>query len=120
MSSIDTFLAARDLLFKLRTDHDTAVAEFRWPQLDEFNWALDHFDRIAETRGGDTALWVVNEDGSDDTPTFSEMVHRANQAANFLRAAGAARGDPILLSRPAGDPRRPGEFWEDDFPGLKG
>jgi acetyl-CoA synthetase len=97
VSSIETFLAARDLLFKLRTDHDTAVAEFRWPELDEFNWAIDHFDRIAERRPDERALWVVSEDGSDDTRTFAELSSRSNQVANLFRDAGVDRGDPILL-----------------------
>src|SRR5438874_2157337 len=38
------FSAARDFLLANRTDYDTAVRDFRWPELGEFNWALDHFD----------------------------------------------------------------------------
>ena len=97
MSSIESFLAARDLLFKLRTDHDAAVAEFRWPELDEFNWAIDHFDRVAATQPDRTGLWVVNEDEPDDLRTFAELSARSNQVANFLRDLGVARGDRVLL-----------------------
>ena len=41
------FTRARDFLLAHRTDYDTAYRDFRWPQLTEFNWALDHFDALA-------------------------------------------------------------------------
>jgi acetyl-CoA synthetase len=97
MSSIDAFLEARDLLFELRTDHDAAVARFRWPELDEFNWALDHFDRVAELQPDRTALWVVSDGEPDDVTSYGELARRSNQVANFLRDNGVGRGDRILL-----------------------
>jgi acetyl-CoA synthetase len=90
------FLAARDLLLRHREDYDAACREFRWPQLRHFNWALDHFDRMAEGNAR-RALWIVNEDGSQFSASFAEMRERSNRAANFLRARGARRGDRILL-----------------------
>jgi acetyl-CoA synthetase len=39
------FLAARDFLLAHRTDYATAVRDFRWPQLGEFNWALDRNEK---------------------------------------------------------------------------
>ena len=44
MTATDTFRAARDLLQSVREDYDTARSEFRWPELETFNWALDWFD----------------------------------------------------------------------------
>src|SRR6266511_911513 len=56
-----SFLEARDFLLAHRTDYITARRDFRWPKLDRFNWALDHFDALA--KGNDrTALWVVDEE----------------------------------------------------------
>src|SRR4051794_35509283 len=40
----EAFKAARDFLFAHRTNYRTAHAEFRWPALDNFNYALDWFD----------------------------------------------------------------------------
>ena len=40
-SHAQPFLAARDFLLRHRTDYDTAYREFRWPELERFNWALD-------------------------------------------------------------------------------
>ncbi len=96
MTSTQAFLDARDLLIAHRNDYETAYREFRWPQLDSFNWALDYFDDYA--RGNDRpALWVVGEDGSDAKLSFAEASSRSNRTANFLRGLGVARGDRILL-----------------------
>ena len=58
-----SFRAARDLLLRHREDYDAAIREFSWPELDEFNWALDWFDVIAAEHPGQEALRVVAEDG---------------------------------------------------------
>jgi acetyl-CoA synthetase len=94
--SVHPFHAARDLLLRLRDDQPAAVREFRWPRLDRFNWALDHFDAIAH--GNDrTALHIVGEDGSEVKHSFAEMSKRSAQVANHLRSLGVRRGDRILL-----------------------
>ncbi|UOK36766.1 AMP-binding protein [Pseudomonas palleroniana] len=90
------FLAARDFLLAHRTDHATAVRDFRWPQLDAFNWALDYFDAMAEGNSAD-ALWIVEEDGSEQRYSFQQLSARSNQVANHLRALGVRRGERILL-----------------------
>ncbi|HET8745566.1 MAG TPA: AMP-binding protein, partial [Ramlibacter sp.] len=96
MGRADPFLRARDLLLAHRTDYATAYREFRWPQLGEFNWALDYFDAMAA--GNDApGLWIVEEDGSEQKLSFGELAARSNRTANFLRAQGVRRGDRILL-----------------------
>ncbi|MFS2202010.1 AMP-binding protein [Pseudomonas sp. Pseusp3] len=90
------FLAARDFLLAHRTDYATAVRDFRWPQLNEFNWALDYFDAMAEGNQAN-ALWIVEEDGSEQCYSFQQLASRSNQVANHLRALGVRRGERILL-----------------------
>ncbi|AJY38543.1 AMP-binding protein [Burkholderia humptydooensis] len=94
------FLDARDFLLRHRTDYDTAYRDFRWPALDEFNWALDYFDAIA--RGNDKpALWIVDAATGDGAQyTFAQMSERSARIANWLRGIGVARGDRILLMLP--------------------
>src|SRR6516162_2092933 len=92
----DTFRAARDLLLRHREDYAAAVREFSWPELTEFNWALDWFDVIAAEHPGQEALRVVAEDGVT-TLTYGDMAARSSQAANWLRGLGARRGDRLLL-----------------------
>jgi acetyl-CoA synthetase len=91
-----TFQEARDFLVRHADDYDTAYRDFRWPELTEFNWALDWFDRIAE--GNDRpALWIVEADGSEQRWSFAEMARRSDQVANWLRAQGVVRGDRLVL-----------------------
>ena len=90
------FLAARDFLLERRLDYDAAYRDFRWPKMDRFNWALDHFDAMA--RGNDRpALWIVDEAGAETKLSFAELSARSNRVANFLRAQGVRRGDRVLL-----------------------
>ncbi|HJV73198.1 MAG TPA: AMP-binding protein [Noviherbaspirillum sp.] len=96
MTSLDTFLHARNFLLAHRSDYDTACREFRWPALDEFNWALDYFDHMA--RANDKpALWIIGEDGSEQKLSFADLSARSNRAANYLRSLGVKRGDRILM-----------------------
>jgi acetyl-CoA synthetase len=96
-SATDTYRRARDLLQDLGRDYSKAVSEFAWPDFgDRFNWAVDWFD--ANARGNDgTALWIVEEDGSEAKYSFDEMAHRSDQAAAFLAGHGVQRGDHVVL-----------------------
>ncbi|MDX1369375.1 AMP-binding protein [Pseudomonas sp.] len=95
-SNCTPFLAARDFLLAHRSDYATAVRDFRWPQLDTFNWALDYFDSMAADNQT-PALWIVEEDGSEQCYSFAELAERSNRVANHLRKLGVRRGERILL-----------------------
>src|SRR3954453_10803123 len=94
--SASEFIAARDFLITTRTDYERAYREFRWPELDRFNWALDYFDPMARDNNG-TALWIVDEGGSEEKLSFAEMAGRSDRLANYLRGLGVRRGDRVLL-----------------------
>ncbi len=98
-SSLAALRAARDLLLETREDYEAARARFRWPDLGELNWALDWFDGLGTdpAAGGQPALWIVDEDGSEHRRTFAQLTARSNQVANWLRARGARRGDRLIL-----------------------
>ncbi|MEV0391001.1 AMP-binding protein [Nonomuraea sp. NPDC050643] len=88
------FRAARDFL--LGADPATARSDFRWPEIDEFNWALDWFDGVlAEETPEAVALKIVG--ASSASYTFAELSARSNQVANWLHEQGVRRGDRILL-----------------------
>ena len=93
------FTEARRFLLEHREDYDAAYAGFAWPELDEFNWALEWFDHLAADPGSADrpALWIVEQDGSQRRWSFAEMSARSNQVANWLRERGVARGDRLVL-----------------------
>src|SRR6478609_11160164 len=76
-SSTDAFRAARDLLLRYRDDYDAARGWFRWPALDEFNWALDWFDVIAAEHPDRPALRIVGDDAA--SLTYGELKARSGQ-----------------------------------------
>ena len=91
------FKQARDFLFEHRMDYRCAHAGFRWPQLDNFNYALDWFD--AELAQGENAkrpaLKIVGDGAA--TVTFAQLSESSNRIANGLRALGVRRGERLLL-----------------------
>ena len=95
------FRNARDFLQANANDYDAARAGFEWPELDEWNWALNWFDVQAEGND-DPALWIVEEHDGGGAPTeskysFDEMRIRSDRTANWLRDSGVGPGDRILL-----------------------
>jgi acetyl-CoA synthetase len=92
------FRAARDFLLDHRDDYEAAYEGFRWPRLARFNWVRDWFDAVlAAERPDQTALWVVEDDGTETRLSFSELSARSAQLAGWFRAEGVRRGDHLLL-----------------------
>jgi acetyl-CoA synthetase len=96
MSHCERFIAARDLLLRLRDDLEAAGREFRWPRFEEFNWARDYFDVIAQNNQS-PALRVVSAGAAEECLTFAQLARRSSQVANFLAAQGVGPGDRILI-----------------------
>ncbi|GAB2666972.1 isobutyrate:CoA ligase IbuL [Gordonia jinhuaensis] len=92
----ERFRAARDSLLTHAEDYEKAVSGFSWPQFDEWNWALDWFDAIAEDNDS-PALWIVEEDGSEQILSYAQLAQRSSQAANWLTDSGIGPGERILL-----------------------
>ena len=96
---LKAFLKARNFLLANHEDYETAYRDFRWPQINKFNWALEYFDGYARANDK-TALWIVDENGAEVKLSFREMSRRSNQVANFLREQGVRRGDRIVVQLP--------------------
>ncbi len=92
-----TFRSARDHLLAMREDHDRAYAEFSWPRFDGFNWARDWFDHLATTQPSVTALWIIEEDGSESRISYAQMAQRSREVAGWLASCGLRRGDRVML-----------------------
>lgn len=88
----------RDFLLAHRNDYESAIAGFRWPAVEKFNWALDWFDPIGRSeKANQKALWVVREDDTETVLSFRELSERSSQVANHFRNLGMNRGERILL-----------------------
>ena len=96
-SNTSRYRDARDQLVATLGDYGRAVEEFAWPQITgTFNWAIDWFDAIARDNDR-TALWIVEEDGSEQQVTFAEMAQRSDSVAGWLHGLGVGKGDRVLL-----------------------
>ncbi|WP_319456668.1 MULTISPECIES: AMP-binding protein [unclassified Mycobacterium] len=96
-SNTDLYRAARDHLVAVISDYDKAVDTFAWPRITgAFNWATDWFDVIARDNHR-TALWIVEEDGSEHEVSFAEMVDSSDRVATWLRGLGVGKGDRVIL-----------------------
>jgi acetyl-CoA synthetase len=93
------FREARSLLLARRERYDEAMRKFRWPTLDQFNWALDWFDTYARDNHR-AAIRLVRDDAADSILSFADLSARSNQVANRLRALDARRGDRVLIMLP--------------------
>jgi acetyl-CoA synthetase len=113
MTPYQRFVQARDFLQRHRLDYDTAYRDYQPPQLDAFNWANDYFDEQA--KGNQTpALWVVDEDGTEQKISYADMASRSCQVAEYLRNCGVRRGDRVLLMLP-----NRVELWEIMLAGIR-
>jgi acetyl-CoA synthetase len=113
MTPYQRFAQARDFLQQHRLDYDTAYRGYQAPQLDAFNWGIDFFDVEAKDNHA-PALWVVEEDGSEQKISFADMAARSNQVAQYLQQCGVERGDRVLLMLP-----NRVELWEIMLAGIK-
>jgi acetyl-CoA synthetase len=93
---MNSFLAARDFILNHRTNYHEAVRDFRWPTLDQFNWAIDYFDVIAAGTNR-PALHLVGDNGIETVRSFAQLSADSNRVANYLRSLGAQRGDRLML-----------------------
>ena len=97
-TATERFRAARDFLLNNDTAYDVARRDFRWPELDEFNWALDWFDGVlAAERPEQPALVIAEDDGTQASYTFRDLSLRSDQVAVWLREHGVGRGSRVLL-----------------------
>jgi len=97
MPSAANFKAAQAFLQANRDDYRKVHREFRWPELTEFNWALDWFDaELARgALGNNTALRIVGDGAAERS--FKQLSDDSSRLANGLRALGVKRGDRVLL-----------------------
>src|SRR5947208_970858 len=102
-TSTEAFRKARDFLLVHREDYAAAYRGFRWPELDDFNWALDWFDVFAKGNRG-IALRVFSDDGEAGSRTFDTLYAGH---ATFTPDRPTKADDPLLLYFTSGTTAKP-------------
>ncbi len=88
---------ARDFLLAHRLDYDATIEGFRWPDLTEFNFALEWFDVVAGEQPDRAAVTIVSADLVARSWTYAELSRRSDQVANWLRSLGLGRGSKVIV-----------------------
>ena len=88
---------ARDFLLAHGEDYAGAVAGFRWPELDEFNFATEWFDVVAGEHPDRAAVTIVSADLSAQSWTYAQLSQRSDQVARWLRGLGIGAGDRVIV-----------------------
>ena len=88
---------ARDFLLAHGEDYAGAVAGFRWPELDEFNFATEWFDVVAGEHPDRSAVTIVSADLSARSWTYADLSQRSDQVARWLRGLGLGAGSRVIV-----------------------
>ena len=71
------------------------AVKFHYP--DNFNFAYDCIDRLAEKTPDKQALLHISKDKTERRFTFRDISRKSCQAANYLKSLGIKRGDRVML-----------------------
>src|SRR5512137_1343914 len=88
------------------SSYEDFVAHFRIMVPERFNFAYDVVDRLARESPEKLALVWCDDKGAEARFTFTQLAEQSNRAANFFRALGIRRGDPVMLIL-----KRRYEYW---------
>ena len=78
----------------------TRCRDFRWPELDRFNWALDWFDALRARQRRSRRSGSCGDGAAMPAARSPSCRRGRNRVANWLRALGVRRGDRVLLMLP--------------------
>lgn len=74
---------------------------------DDFNFAFDVIDELAEKTPDKIGLLWINDDGEEKRYSFKDLKEASNRAANFFLNTGIQKGDFVMLIL-----NKRYEFWE--------
>ena len=86
--------------------YDDFFENFKISIPENFNFAFDIVDKIADETPEKIAMVWCNDSGQEHVFTFAEMKYYSNKAANFFTSIGIGKGDPVMLIL-----KRRYEFW---------
>ncbi len=87
-------------------DEQGNLKQFRLTYPDNFNFAYDVVDKIAEQTPDKRAIVWCNVEGEEHIFAFADIKKYSNRIANVFREAGITRGDRVMLIL-----KRHYEYW---------
>ena len=98
---LDRYLAQQNF-----NSYDDFIEHFKIIIPEQFNFAYDVVDTIAEREPDKIAMVWCDEKGNEATFTFAQMKRYSDKAANVFRSLGIVKGDPVMLIL-----KRRYEYW---------
>lgn len=74
-----------------------AIESFKLKMPDNFNFAYDIVDRIAQSEPDRRAMTWCNDNGEEHVFTFGDMKRESDKAAAFFQEQGIVKGDRVML-----------------------
>ncbi len=88
------------------TDENGTLKEISFKNEDNFNFAFDVVDKIADKEPEKTALLHIGKDKKETKITFKDLKRASNQTANYFKSLGITKGDKVMLIL-----KRHYQFW---------
>ena len=82
------------------------LKDIEFKNTDNFNFAYDIVDVLAEKCPNKTAMLHISKEGRERRITFKDMMTYSNKVANYLHYLGIRKGDKVLLIL-----KRHYQFW---------
>jgi acetyl-CoA synthetase len=98
---LDKFLSQTEF-----TSYQDFADNYKVQVPENFNFAFDVVDEIAQNTPEKVAMVWCNDMGDERIFTFADMKKYSDKAANFFQSAGIRKGDPVMLIL-----KRRYEFW---------
>ncbi len=92
--------------FILPTEQDGKLTAIAFKNEEQFNFAYDVVDALAERKPEKLAMLHLSEDGTERRFTFKDMKKESARAANYFKSLGIKRGDRVMLVL-----KRHYQFW---------
>ncbi len=89
-----------------KVDNNGTLQEISFKNEDNFNFAFDVVDTIAQKEPDKTALLHISKDKKETRITFKDLKRASNQTANYFRSLGIKKGDKVMLIL-----KRHYQFW---------
>ncbi len=91
---------------KVTEDEDRRLLAIDFENEDEFNFAFDIVDNIANREPSKLAMLHIDKNMTERRFTFRDMKRASNMCANYFRALGIKKGDKVMLVL-----KRHYQFW---------